>query len=101
MLLSTFMWCDDADIVRVSFGSHTSTSASLPTASVPLRGNRPKSLAGLVDVTATNVFRPMTPLLTPACHSTDMRSSIVGAPLGIFEKSSLPSSFWPLWLNEH
>jgi len=54
-----------AEIVRETFGSHTTMSASLPTAIVPLRGKRPNSFAGLVEPSATSWFNPMTPLLTP------------------------------------
>ncbi len=46
-------------------GSNTTMSASLPTAMVPLRGKRPKSLAGLVENSSTSRLRSINPEATP------------------------------------
>ena len=50
------MWWVLALITSLSVGSKMTMSASEPTAMVPLRGNRPKSLAGVVETTSTKRF---------------------------------------------
>ncbi|MDT4862857.1 hypothetical protein FQZ97_975320 [compost metagenome] len=59
----------------------------------PLRGYRLNSCAALVEVTRTNSDGVSRPALTPASHSTAMRSSTPPQPLGIFVKSSRPAAF--------
>ena len=53
-------------MVRVTSGSQMTTSASAPTAITPFLGYSPKSLAGLVAVTATIRSRLIRPLRTPS-----------------------------------
>ncbi len=55
------MWCVAWLMVSSRLGSKITMSASLPTAMVPLRGNRPKILAGVVEVSSTNRLRVMRP----------------------------------------
>ena len=59
----------------------------------PLRGNRLKIFAVLVEVSATNSCIDNRPLFTPASHSTAMRSSMPAVPLGMRLKSSRPMAF--------
>src|SRR5437867_9172590 len=47
------------------WGSKITRSASLPTAIVPFRGYRPKSLAGVVETSSTNRFTLKRPWATP------------------------------------
>ena len=73
-------------------GSHTTTSASAPTAIVPFLPYMPKIFAGAVDVISTKRFIEILPARTPS-HSRCRRVSTPGMPFGIFEKSPRPSSF--------
>jgi hypothetical protein len=59
------MWWVFALMICVASGSKTTTSASLPGASVPLRGNRPNSLAGEVEVSSTQRCSVIRPVRTP------------------------------------
>ena len=47
----------------------------------------------LVEVTATNSSLVSRPVLTPAVHSTGMRSSSPPVPFGILVKSPMPMRF--------
>jgi hypothetical protein len=58
-----------------------------------LRGQSPNILAGLVEVISTNLCASIFPARTPPSQSSISRVSMPGAPLGIFEKSSLPICF--------
>ena len=49
--------------------------------------------AELAEVTATNSFGVSRPELTPAVHSTGMRSSSPPVPFGIMRKSFRPIRF--------
>ncbi len=51
-----------AEMILVISGSHSTRSASDPTAMRPLRGNRLKTLAAFVLVTATNWFSSILPV---------------------------------------
>ena len=79
-------------MVRFTFGSHTTTSASDPGAILPFFGYRLKIWAALVEVTSTNLHSSMMPSLTPLVYTIDMRSSTPLTPLGILVKSSFPSA---------
>ena len=59
------MLCVAALIVCSAFGSHSTISASLPTAIVPFLGYIPKILAGAVDVISTKRFSDSLPAFTP------------------------------------
>ena len=59
------MWCVFAEIVDVVRGSHTTMSASLPTAIVPFLGNIPMIFAGVVEVTSTQRLSVMRFWTTP------------------------------------
>ena len=80
-------------MVFLPLGSHTTMSASEPSAIAPLRGYILKICAALVEVTLTNSFMVKRPVLTPAFHNTSMRFSTPPVPLGILVKSSLPAAF--------
>ena len=80
-------------MVCTAFGSNSTTSASLPTAIVPFFGNRPNSLAGVVEVSCTKRFSDSLPCITPMSCRLTRRVSMPGAPFGISEKSSLPRIF--------
>ena len=88
------------EIVCRFAGSKTTRSASEPTAIVPLRGYSPNSFAGFVASSSTIRFSEIRPWRTPSSWTMCSRSSIPGAPFGIFEKSSRPSVFWPFQRNE-
>jgi len=79
--------------VLVPAGSQSTRSASAPSAMTPLRGYMLKSLAALAEVMATNSLGVSRPELTPASHSTAMRSSTPPQPLGILAKLSMPAAF--------
>ena len=66
---------------------------------VPLRGNRPNIFAGVVEHSSTNRFRLMRPCRTPPSCTSVRRVSMPGAPFGIFEKSSWPSTFCSFMQN--
>ena len=90
------MWCVAALMVCSSLGSKITMSASEPTAIVPLRGKRPKSFAGAVETSCTKRLGENHPPCTPPVYTRLSRCSMPGPPLGIFVKSSLPSSFCSL-----
>ena len=94
-----FMWCLSSMPIRVwESGSHTTTSASAPGATMPLRGYMPNMRAGVVQQVSTHRSRVSWPLTTP-WYSSSMRCSTPPMPLGILEKSPSPSSFWSLKQN--
>ena len=78
--------------VLARLGSHTTTSASQPTAIVPFLGYMPKIFAGAVAVISTKRFIEILPARTPS-HSKYRRVSTPGMPLGILAKLPRPSSF--------
>ncbi len=88
------MWCVSAEIVRWWLGSNTTMSASEPGEIVPLRGYSPNIFAGAVETISTNRLSPIRPACTPWKIRVN-RSSTLGRPLGILEKSPLPRSFCP------
>src|SRR6266566_5231667 len=49
-----------------------------------------------VATSSTKRLRVIRPEFTPPWKMSEKRSSTPGKPLGIFEKSPLPRSFWPL-----
>jgi hypothetical protein len=82
------------DTTRVRSGSQTTTSASLPTAIVPLFGKRPNSLAAFVEVASTKRSIEMRPVATPRAQRSGMsvsRSDMPGRAVSIV---SVGSSFW-------
>lgn len=112
-------------MILVTSGSHSTRSASEPTAIRPLRGNRLKIFAAFVLVTATNWFSSILPvtlgktgqavgpgqgrlgngskaldrrkLTTHLSQIRDILSSAPLVPSGIRVKSSLPTARWEVW----
>src|SRR4051794_19580708 len=62
---SMFMWAVAWLMVWREPGSYTTMSASLPGATMPLRGNRPNMRAGVVQHVSTQRVRLMSPVTTP------------------------------------
>jgi hypothetical protein len=87
------MWCVFEDRVTSFSGSKSTMSPSEPTAIVPFFGHSPNILAGEVETSSTNRCTSIFPARTPPSQSSMSRVSMPGAPLGILEKSSFPSSF--------
>jgi hypothetical protein len=88
-----FMVCVAAEMVSSRSGSKMTMSASAPGAIVPLRGASPKIRAGSVEVRRTSSGSVSRPARTARSWRSERRNSIAGSPLGIFVKSSRPSSF--------
>ena len=70
-------------------GSHTTTSASAPTCSEPLRGHSPNVRAGASAHSRTQSAAVRCPARTPA-HTRASRVSMPGSPPGISVKSAQP-----------
>jgi hypothetical protein len=93
MLKSPFENCVFAEIVfdrlrvpqhEVGIGARRRRSPS---------ADRVEELGALADVMATNSLGVSRPELTPASHSTAMRSSTPPQPFGILAKLSMPAAF--------
>lgn len=74
--------------VTFLFGSHSTRSASVPGAMVPLRGYSPNNFAGLAATSRTNAQASMRPLETASLNMMGRRAASPGTPFGMSRKGA-------------